>query len=231
MVLGLFLLVSTNHLLNTATTSNTVSFSGEGKVITKPDIATVSLAIVTEGVTSKAAQDANSQKSKSLTDFLKKSGVEDKDIKTSSYNINPTYTYPPSGTPRITGYSVNQSVGIKIRDLDKVNDILDGVVTAGVNQVSGLQFTVDDIEKLRAEARELAIKDAKKKADVLEDQIGVSLGKIVNFSENFSDYPTPIYFAKELSADGRGGMGGGGPSIPAGENEIIIQIQITYQIK
>jgi uncharacterized protein YggE len=188
--------------------------------------------MVTEGSTSKAAQDSNSQKSKALTDFLKKSGIEDKDIKTSSYNINPVYTYPISGSPRITGYSVNQTVDVKIRNLDKVNEVLDGVVAAGVNQVNGLTFTVDDMEKLRAEARELAIKDAKEKAGVLEDQIGVSLGKIVNFSEDFGGYPMP-YYAKDmaLNAEGRGMGGGGGPSVPVGENEIVVNIQMTYQIK
>jgi uncharacterized protein YggE len=229
-VLTLFLLVSTNHVLNTAATSNTVSFSGQGKVTAKPDVATVDVSIVTEGSTSKAAQDSNSTKSKALTDYLKGQGIEDKDIKTSSYNIYPQYTYPTATRPQISGYQVTQTVNVKIRDLDKVNTILDGVVSAGVNQVNQLQFMVDDTEKLKQEARAKAIADAKSKADAMEDQIDVRLGRIVNFSENYNGFP-PIYYAKDMIMNASEGRGGGGPSIPTGENEIIVDVQITYQIK
>src|SRR3989344_5190903 len=197
-VLAVFLIASTNQVLNTATTTNTVSFSGEGKVVAKPDIAKVSLSIVTDALTSKAAQDENSKKSKTVTDYLKKQNINDKDIKTTGYNIYPQYKYPQyGGQPTITGYQVNQSMEVKIRDLDKVSDILDGVVSAGANQVNQFGFEIDDPEELQAEARKKAIDDAKKKADELEDQLGIDLGKIVNFSENTGGYPIPIYM-KEI---------------------------------
>ncbi len=234
-ILAAFLLVSANQKLNTAATTNTVSFSGEGKVVMKPDIALIDLSILTEATTSKAAQDENSKKSKSLTDFLKKQGIEDKDIKTTGYNIYPQYYYPPYPTvdtrgPRITGYQVNQMIQVKVRDLEKVNTVLDGVVSAGVNQVNNMQLTIDEPEKLRDEAREKAIKDAKTKADALEDQLDIDLGKIVNFIENGGGYPVPMMYAKEV--DGRGGVGGGGgPSVPVGENEVVVNVTITYQIK
>ncbi|MBI2068895.1 MAG: SIMPL domain-containing protein [Candidatus Yanofskybacteria bacterium] len=229
-ILGVFLLVSTNKTWNTATTTNTVSFSGEGKVITKPNIAKIQLSIVTDALTSKAAQDDNSKKSKAVTDYLKKQDIDDKDIKTTSYNIYPQYKYPRyGGQPTITGYQVNQSMEVKVRDLDKVSNILDGVVAAGTNQVNSLSFEIDDPEALKADARKKAIADAKKKAEELEDQLGIDLGKIVNFSENTGGYPIPIYV--ELKADGRGGMGGDSPSVPTGENEIVVNVSLTYQIK
>jgi len=230
-VLTLFLLVSTNHILNTAASSNTVSFNGEGKVTAKPDVAQIDVSIVTEAVTSKAAQDANSAKSKTLTDFLKTQGIEDKDIKTSGYNIYPQYNYnQPNARPQITGYQVNQSMQIKVRNLDKVNEILDGIVGAGVNQINGLQFTIDDMEKLKEDARQKAVEDAKMKAKALERQIGVNLGKIVNFSENYGGFPPPIYYAAD-KLEARGMGGGGGPSVPTGENEVVVSVQLTYQIK
>jgi uncharacterized protein YggE len=228
-ILGVFVAVSTAHTLDTATTTNTVSFTGEGKVLAKPDVGIVDLSIVTEGTTSKQAQDANSKKSKALTDFLAKQGVDEKDIKTSGYNIYPQYKYAPyGGTPSITGYQVNQSVQVKVRDLTKVDAVLDGVVSAGVNQVNGLQLTIDNPEKLKDEAREKAIKDAKEKADSLKSQLGIGIGRIVNFSENTSGYPGPIFYDKAMNSEGRGG---GGPSIPVGENEITVSVSITYQIK
>lgn len=229
-ILALFLLVSTNQKLNTATTTNTVTFSGQGKVIAKPDIALVDLSIVTEASSSKTAQNDNSKKSKSLTDFLKGQGVDEKDIKTTGYNIYPQYNYPQYQKPSISGYQVNQSVQVKIRDLDKVDNILDGVVTSGVNQVNQLQLTVDEPEKLRAEARDKAIKDAEDKARELTKTLDINLGHIVNFSENTGGYPVPMMYAKDSMASGMGG-GGGGPSIPTGENEISVDVSITYQIK
>ena len=228
-ILAIFLLASTNKVVNTATTTNTVSFSGEGKVVSKPDIAKVQLSIVTDALTSKAAQDENSKKSKAVTDYLKKQNIADKDIKTTGYNIYPQYKYPRDGSqPTITGYQVNQSMEVKVRDLDKVSNILDGVVAAGTNQVNSLSFEIDDPEELKAEARKKAIEDAENKAEELEDQLDIDLGKIVNFSENTGGYPIPIYL--ELK-DGRGGVGGDGPSVPTGENEIIVNVSLTYQIK
>ena len=229
-VLAVFLIASTNQVLNTATTTNTVSFSGEGKVVAKPDIAKISLSIVTDALTSKTAQDENSKKSKTVTDYLKKQNIDDKDIKTTGYNIYPQYKYPQyGGQPTITGYQVNQSMEIRIRDLDKVSNILDGIVASGTNQVSQLSFEIDNPDALKSEARAKEIADAKSKANELKSQVGISLGKIINFSENTSGYPVPIYMKAEL--DGRGGMGGGGPSVPAGENEITVSVTITYQIK
>lgn len=225
-ILSVFILAKTDQVLNTAATTNTVSFNGEGKVLAKPDVAAISLSIVTEAVTSKSAQDENSRKSKAVTDFLKDQGVEEKDIKTTGYNIYPQYRYPQYDKPEIRGYQVNQTMEVKVRDLDKVSSVLDGVVSAGVNQVNSLSFEIDEPEKLKAEARQKAIEDARAKADELEDHLGVDLGKIVNFSESIGGFPGPIFYAAE-----RGMGGGGGPSVPTGENEIIVQVTITYQIK
>lgn len=247
-ILSVFLLVNIRHLADTATTTNTVSFSGEGKVFAVPDVAVVSFSIVTEAATSKAAQDANSTKSKKVVDFLKSQGIEDKDIKTSGYNVYPQYSYPrpvplgaevqqsyPApdyypGNPKITGYQVSQSFEVKIRDLEKVSAVLDGLVTAGANQVNQLGFRIDDEEKLKDEARAMAIADAKKKASVLQRQIGIRLGKIVNYQEG--GYYPPIYFKAELmDIGGRGGGVEPMPEVPAGENEVAISVTITYQIK
>lgn len=234
-VLGAFISVMTARTLETATTTNTVSFSGEGKVTAKPDIAVVDLSIVTDAKTSKAAQDDNSKKSTKLIDFLKSQGIDEKDIKTSSYNIQPQYSYPVypydkmTERPQIIGYQVSQTIEVKIRDLKKVDAILDGVVATGVNQVYGLRFSIEDPEKLKEEAREKAIKDAKEKADALESQLGIRLGRIINFGESGNGVP-PYYYAKDMVLEGRGG-GGDVPSVQIGENEIIVNVNITYQIK
>lgn len=218
--------VSVNRELNTATTANTISFSGEGKISAKPDIATVDFAIITEATISKAAQDLNSPKSKTVTDFLKKQGTDEKDIKTTSYNIYPQYSYPRPGTPEIKGYQVSQGFEVKIRNLEKISSILDGLVSAGANNIINLGLSIDNPEKLKSEARAQAVADAKQKASELENQIGIKLGKIVNFSENSGRMPG-VFYAKSAEV----GLGGGGPSVPTGENEIVVNITLTYQIK
>ena len=227
MVLAIFIVVSINQKLNTATTTNTVSFNGEGKVLAKPDVAVIDFSIITEASTSKAAQDANSKKSQNVIDFLKKQNIEDKNIKTISYNIYPLYSYPRNEAPKIEGYHVDQTVRVKVKNLDNVSSILDGIVTAGANRISNLSFEIDEPEKLKAEARVKAIDDAKKKANELEGQIGIKLGKIVNFSENVDNWPVVL---RSVALEEKG-IGGGGPSVPSGENEITVNVTITYQIK
>lgn len=226
MVATVFLAVGIYEKLNQPVTGNTISFSGEGKVFAKPDIAKINFAIITEATTSKAAQEANSPKSQAVVDFLKKQDIGEKDIKTTAYNIYPQYNYPRNSSPEIKGYQVSQSFEVKVRDLDKVSSILDGLVSAGANNVINLGFSTDDPEALKAEARTKAIADAKKKAKELEKQLGIRLGKIVNFSENDGGRDA-IFYAKATEV----GLGGGGPSVPTGENEIVINVSLTYQIK
>ena len=224
----MFLAASSKQKEETAVTGNTVSFSGQGKVLATPDIAVVSFAIVTESPASKKAQDDNSDKSKAVTDFLKKQNIEDKDIKTTSYNIFPQYNFPRDGVPQIRSYQVNQSFEVKVRDLDKVSAILDGLVANGANQVNNLGFQINDPEELQAQARKMAIENAKAKANTLKDQLDIKLGRIVNFSENTGGFP-PIIF-ETFARDQAGGVGGG-PSLPTGENEVVVNVTITYQIK
>ncbi len=237
-VLIIYVLVSINKIVNTATTTDTISFSGQGKISAKPDVAVFTLSIITQAAKSKAAQEANAKKANSVTAFLKKNGIADKDIKTSGYNVSPAYSdnqpvimmYPipvPPGPPKINGYSVTQGFTVKVRDLDKAGAIADGIVLAGANQVSDISFQIDNPEKLKDQARTLAVADAKRKASEMESTVGVNLGKIVNFGENEYGYP----YYNEMKASGMGGGGDTAPVLSPGENEITVSVSLTYQIK
>ena len=226
-VLAVFLVVLTNQVSSTATTTNTVSFSGTGKVLAKPDVAIVDLSIVTEAATSKAAQDDNSTKSKAVVAFLKSQNIDDKDIQTSGYNIYPQYDYN-NGRSTLRSYQVSETITVKVRDLTKTDAVLAGVVTAGANQIGQLQLTIDNPEALKNQAREAAIKDAKAKADNLKEQLDIRLGNIVNFMEDNGTTP-PIMYAK--SASGMGGGPAAAPEIAVGQNEITVNVTITYQIR
>jgi uncharacterized protein len=225
---ALFLAIATYEKVSYPSSASSVTLDGEGRVSATPDVALAELSILTEGDTSKAAQDENSKKSKSLTDYLKSQGIDEKDIKTTGYNIYPQYYYPSTDRPRISGYQVNQSVQVKIRDLSKMSSIMDGVVQAGVNQVNNLSMNIDDPNALMAQAREKAIANAKEKAQKLKSNLGIKLGRIISFSEsNYGGVPPMYYNAR---AEGMG-AGGGSPSLPVGQNEIVVNVSLTYQIR
>ena len=228
-LLSVFLAVSAKQIKNTATTTNTISFSGEGKVFAKPDIGLIRIVVFSEAASSQEAEKINVPKSKAMVNFLKKQGVDEKDIKTTEYQITPQYSYPEGAPPKIKNYQAYQELEVKIRKIDQTSTIIDGVVGAGANKVTDLRFTIDDPEKLQTEARAKAIENAKEKAEELEDQLGINLGKIINFSENTGGYPGPYYL--EAKDFGQGGVGGGVPEIPTGDNEIVVNVTITYQIK
>lgn len=225
-----------------ATKNFQVSVSGEGKISVKPDIATFTFSVRSENAKLKSAQDENSASSAKVVQFLKSSGVADKDIRTAYYNISPQYQYPKpcplsapypcvqsQSKPIIIGYEVVSSYEVKIRDLEKAGDILDGATSAGATEVNGPSFTVDNPDSAKIEARKIAVDDAKAKADVLARDLGVRLGDIVGFSE--SGGGGPIMFEKATMSAMGGGAATPAPSIQPGENEIISNVTITYEIK
>lgn len=219
---------------------NTVSVSGKGEIVAKADIATFTFNVVEESSNVSDAQDRAAKRINAAVKFLKDSGIEEKDIKTVNYNIYPRYNYiklpektmlPAVKSNRVlVGYEVNQGIEVKVRKIGSAGTILSGIGNLGASNVSGLNFSIDEEDKLKKEARKLAIEDAKENARVLSVNLGVKLVRIINFSE--SGY-FPIY-GEKFSADIMPvAVGGAGPSpeIPAGENKIISQVNIVYEIR
>lgn len=216
------------------------STSGEGKVTAIPDVARFSFSVITEGGKDIAAlQQENSQRANSAIALLKDSGVEDKDIKTANYNLQPRYQYfscpvnknsiaKPCPPAEIVGYSMSQTVSVKIRDFEKAGEILSGIVQSGVNSVSELSFAIDDETEIENQARQEAIADAIKKAESIAQAGNFNLGKILSISENSS----PVFYRATKSF----GMSAGediaiSPTIEPGSQEIIVNITISYEIK
>ncbi|KKT25142.1 MAG: hypothetical protein UW11_C0034G0010 [Parcubacteria group bacterium GW2011_GWA2_43_9b] len=218
-------IIETRYAGQAAQFKNTISVSGEGKVVAKPDIGQVSLSVISDATTVAAAQKDNTDKMNKVIGAMKDFGIKEEDLKTTSYNVMPRYQYT-LGRSDIIGYEISQTMDVKIRDLTKVGDILGKAATTGANQVGSLTFTFDDPEKLNAEARQKAIDNAKQKAKDLAENLGVALGKVVSFSESFAGQPIPMYDSDAL------GKGGGGvvPQIQTGQNEIDINVNISYEI-
>ncbi|MBM3257802.1 MAG: DUF541 domain-containing protein [Candidatus Nealsonbacteria bacterium] len=213
-------------------TENTLTVSETGTVYTKPDLAMADFSVVTEEKTVAKAMEENTKKMNDVISFVKSQGVEEKDLKTTDFNISPRYEWHDtdtySGKRVLVGYEIRQTLEVKIRDLGKIGTIVEGSTSAGANEVSDLQFTVDNQEDLKKQARDEAIAKAKTKAEELAKQLGVRLVKISNFSESTA---FPYYTDLKESALGMGG--GALPSVPqveTGESRIEVQVFITYEI-
>ncbi|HPR83949.1 MAG TPA: SIMPL domain-containing protein, partial [Candidatus Paceibacterota bacterium] len=165
--------------------------------------------------------------------------VESKDIKSTYGGISPRYeyvkSYYTSGERKLVGFTARQSIEVKIRDVDKANTIRTGLAEAGVDNIDGPDFSIDDEEGYKEEARAKAIVDAKEKAAVLAKDLGVKLVKIVNFSEGSNYYPyrdsMKVMSAVEESISWDSAGGAQAPSLPIGENKITSNVTITYEIR
>lgn len=219
-----------NYIGISAEQKHSITITGEGKVTGIPDVAKIQLGYNVEKKTVAEAQKDNTDKMNTLIDKLKKDfKIEAKDIQTTNYNIYPQYDWS-NNKQTLRGYQVSQNVSIKVREIDKVSNILDAAGQLGLNQVGSLAFEIDEPENLKQQAREKAITAAKEKAEALAKIAGVKLGKIINFSES-SNEPSSIYrdygvmMEKTLSSSIAPA-----PQVEAGSTEIIINAIIEYEI-
>ena len=216
-------------------TKNTISVSGKGEIYAKPDLAITTFSVVNEAKTVSEAMAENTKKMNAVIAFAKEQGVEEKDLKTTSFNIYPRYEWQgrtglppyPEGKRVLVGYEVQQSLQVKIRDMTKIGEIIEGATDAGANQVGNLQFTIDDQDELKKQARAEAIDTAKEKATEIASQLGIRLVRITNFSESAV---FPRYYGFEAMAMEDAGGAGPAPEIETGENKIEVTVAITYEI-
>ncbi|MES2006794.1 MAG: SIMPL domain-containing protein [Patescibacteria group bacterium] len=222
--------------------TNTINVSGYGEAFGAPDIATFSFSVVSEKTTVAAAQAEATAKINAITAYLKAAGVADKDVKTTDYSVYPQYDYktdvcaagyPCGGKQTLRGYEVRQTTTVKVRDTAKAGDLLTGVGEKGATEVSGLNFTFDDPNKLQNESREEAIADAKEKAELLAKQLGVRIVRVVSYSDS-GNYPQP-YYARDMAV-GYGGTENQAtkavaPELSIGENKVTSNVTITYEIR
>ncbi len=205
----------------------TLSVEAEGKVTVTPNIAITTMGMTAEGKTVAEAQQKNTAVMNTLIEKVKGLGVDKADVQTTNYNIYPNYDYT-DGKQTIRNYQVNQSVTIKIRDLTKANQILALAGEVGANNVSGLQFTVDDRDSYKEKARQEALKKVAAKRDALAASLGVKLRSIVTYNE----------YEVTGGADAYKNYGMGGtpeavanPSVEAGSNEIAVHVTVVFEVQ
>jgi hypothetical protein len=209
--------------------ANQITVSGEGKVYAKPDVAVLSFGVTTTGATVADVTKNNTEKMNSAIEAVKALKIDEKDIQTTNYNLTPQYNYTEKQGRIFTGYTLEQDVQVKIRDFTKIGDVLSSVTAKGINLVNDLQFTIDNPEQFKEQARAKAIAQAKSNAQNLAKESGVSLGKLINVYENSSSSNAVMFSAKAMGAGISDSVAT--PTVQPGQQEINITINLTYQVK
>ena len=212
----------------------TISVSGEGKIFVTPDIAQLSFGVATgRQKTAAAALATLETQITAAHDAVVKLGVDPKDIRTENFWLNPVYDWTQDKGQIFRGFEANQSLRVKVRDLDMVSAVLEAATVSGANQAGGIEFTVDEPEAKRAEARRKAIDQAEQKAAAIASDLGVDLGDLTGFNEGGNAWGGPVMMRAE-AMDMGGGMGGEAtPSnipLPPGEQEIFVSVTLTYEL-
>ncbi|BCG86524.1 MULTISPECIES: SIMPL domain-containing protein [Mesorhizobium] len=203
--------------------------SGEGEATTPPDLALLSLSVMREAKTARAALDANNDAMAAVIAAMKAAGIKDRDLQTAGIQINPRYNFTnkPDGSQEaeLVAYQVTNTLAVRVRDIDKTGEILDKAVSLGVNQGGGISFTNDNPDATITEARKKAVANAIAKAKTLAEAAGVSIGRVLEISDqNIAPAPMAIN-AKAFDA--------ARSAVPtqAGENAYNVQVTVTFELK
>jgi uncharacterized protein YggE len=225
------LLLALLTLTNSANASDmeaTVSVTGEGVVTAIPDMAMVSTGVTTEAATPEAALNANTAAMNGLMKVLDDLDIAAKDRQTSNFNVSPQYRRERNdpGSPKIDGYRVSNQLTIRVRDLGELGGLLDALVKAGSNQLGNIRFDFADRGKLVDKARQLAVADARKRAELYVDAADVDLGDVLSISESGVAAPRPPMMRNAMMAESAADV-----PIAVGESEIRASVHMVFELE
>lgn len=210
----------------TSTGMTGISVSGRGEVIGTPDTLSVSLGVSVTRATVSEAIDVAAQRATGLIDAMRDLGVADDDMQTSNYSVYPEYDYSDNNAPKITGYRVDNTLSVKIRNLDMAGEILDAAASAAGDdvRVNGVSFSLDDNDALLVAARAAAWEDARTKAEQLAELAGVTLGAPLTISESVANFPQPFFDRAAAGAFDEA------TPIQAGQETVTVDLSVTFEI-
>ena len=238
-LLGIMLIVYVGTLINKEIRANkdgmaNISVSGVGEILgIKPDVAVFTFSVRKEATKARDAQLQATQVSDKIIAVVKEFGVEDKDIKTTYYNLSPRHDYLQNVGQVFRGYEVEQTFEVKVRNLEVVGEVLVAVTEAGATNIYGPNFEIDEKAQKEyiVEARNAAILRAKEKAQQIADGLGVRLGRITGFSENEGDYYGMKVTSNSMYREAAYDMAAGAPTLPAGETQVSRTVYLTFEIR
>ena len=195
-----------------------ISVTGEATVSVPPDLAQIDAGVTSEAKTAREASDANNAAMGKVLLALKGAGIEEKDYQTSRLSLQPeSAPNRPGGPATIVGYRASNRVTVRLHDVSKVASVIDMLVAAGANDIGGINFTVSQASKLLDDAREQAIADARRKAEIYAKAAGVTLGVPLSISEGGTPVPIPY---RRMAA-------GMAPSAPVAQGEETLQVTVA----
>jgi len=201
-----------------------ISVTGEATVSVAPDQAQIDGGVTSDAKTARETSEANNAAMGKLLLALKGAGIEEKDTQTSRLSLQPQYAPNRTGTSPITGYRASNRVTIRLRDVTKVANVIDVLVGAGANDIGGINFTVSQPSKHLDEAREKAVADARRKAEIFAKAAGVTLGEPISISEE-TGAPAPMFRGKMAAP-----MAAGAP-VAQGEETLSVSVNVSWAIK
>jgi len=204
--------------------ATTLNLSAYGEVRTAPDMATISLGVMTEAKTAVEAMRQNATRMTEVVASLRRSGVAEKDIQTSNLNLSAQYHYEENKPPQLTGYQASNTVTIRVLDLNKIGAALDAVVSVGANQINGISFGLKDPQAAENAARQKAVQALTAKASLYAGATGHRVGRLVTLSEG-GGYSVPPPMPMAMMA--RGGFAKDEASTPVSGGEIVVRIDIN----
>lgn len=205
----------------------TMSVSGRGEVYLIPDIAYINIGTRSEALDVATALSDNNEQAQAISAVLSEMGIDPLDIQTTAFNVYPFQNYGMDGQPTEMKYVVENTVNVKVRELNRLGEILDAVVRTGANQINGISFDVEDRKQAEADARRLAIQDATEKALELAGLAGIELGELQNISVYSNGSPQPVYNAK---GGGYVAMDSAAP-ISSGQMIVTADASLVYELK
>ena len=197
-----------------------ITVTGEATTSVAPDNANIRLGVTSQGKNAREASEANARQMTSVLAAIKESSVADRDVQTSRLSLQPQYEQGKAGPARLLGFQVTNQVSIRIREIEKFPGILDRAIAAGANEMSGIEFVVSEQSKLLDQARDDAVADARRKAELYAKAAGVKLGPVSSISEEGSSPPRPVVQAMRASA----------VPVAPGEQLLRAAISVTFEL-
>ena len=200
-----------------------ISVTGEATVSVPPDLAEIDGGVTSEAKTAREASEANNAAMGKVLQALKGAGLDERDFQTSRLSLQPQSAPNRSGPSAIAGYRASNRVTLRVRDVTKVASVIDTLVGAGANEIGGINFVVSQASKLLDEARERAVADARRKAEIYAKAAGVTLGAPLSISEAGNSAPAPY---RRMAA----GMAASAP-VAQGEETLAVTVSVSWAIK
>ena len=201
-----------------------INVSGEGKVKTEPDQALIIISVETKGNDAKDVKKENDKKMDAVLKMIKNANIAKEDFQTQRVSLNPNYDYEK----KKNYYLATQTVQILLKDLSKYDELMEATVEAGINRINNVEFKTSKLTQLQSDARKLAIKDAKTKAEDFVSVLGQKVGKAITISDNSSGYnPQPILY-RSMKTEAMSDGSAPNQTLAIGEIEILVNVSVSF---